>query len=82
MWANNLGENGVAPSASTAALLSVPIPTTGYTNYGVVVQLGGTYVSRAKDPYTNYYIVLRVTALPASGVTFTWVLVYRPPGAL
>ena len=81
-YANNSGQQGVVAVSSTAALLSVPIPSSGFTKGGVTVQLGGTYVSYARTGNTNYYIVMRVTALPSSGVTFDWVLVYRPPGAL
>jgi hypothetical protein len=80
LWSNNPPQRGVVAVSSTAPLLSVPIPTTGYGITGVPLQLGGTYVVLAKEPNLNYYIVLRVTALPASGVTFDWVLVYRPGG--
>jgi hypothetical protein len=82
LWANNLDEQGVVAVSTTAPLLSVKIPSTGFTRFGVVVEQGGTYVSYARNPNANYYIVLRVTALPASGFTADWVLVYRPPGSL
>jgi hypothetical protein len=67
---------------NSVPLLSVTIPATGYTIMGVDMQVGGTYVSYAKSPNTNYYIVMRVTALPVNAATLDWALVYRPPGSL
>ena len=78
MYANNTGQGGLQRVVSTAALLDVPVPTTGYNRFGVPVLDGATYVSAAHTPDTNYYIVFRVTAMPASGFTFDWVMVYRP----
>jgi hypothetical protein len=41
--------------------------------------MGATYVSRARDPDTKYFIIMRVTSFtPGTAVTFDWVMVYRP----
>jgi hypothetical protein len=80
-WANNLGEYGLQRVDSTAPLLDVPVPPPpdGYNRFGVDVFQGATYVSRARDPDTKYFIIMRVTSFTqGTGVTFDWVMVYRP----
>ena len=77
LFANNTGERGVQRVTSSAPLLEVPIPADGYNLFGVPVLDAATYVSLAREPDTDYYIVFRVTAFPASGFTMDWVMVYR-----
>ena len=73
-----MGERGTQASSSTLPLLQVPIPKTGYTNFGTQLVAGGTYISLAKDPNLNFYIVFRITDFPTSGFTMDCVVIYRP----
>jgi hypothetical protein len=79
-WANNVGQGGVVQVnvASSTPLLSVPVPTTGYTRFGVAVAQGSTYVSYAQDGEGSYYVIFRVTSLTSTTITLDFVYVYRP----
>ncbi len=64
-WANNVGQRGLQDVGNIGGvdLSNVPIPTSGYTRFGVNAVVGHTYVSLAHQGEEGSYIVFRVTSI-------------------
>jgi hypothetical protein len=66
-WANNVNQKGVADlgNIGNVDLVTVNIPTSGYTRFGVNAVSGHTYISKAQEGELGSYIVFRVTDISA-----------------
>lgn len=68
--AHNPHQRGVVDlGVVNAALCTVEVPSSGYTDYGVEAIVGHTYVSLAKGGEEGHYIVFKVIALTEDSVS-------------
>ncbi len=76
-WANNFGQKGVKDLSNigTIPLYLADIPESGYTRFGVQVELGHTYVSLAQAGEEGNFIVFRVLSISGESVTIGYVYI-------